>query len=329
MSGPLALPAEAFWADDAADGALRRRTQAAVLERADDGFEGLLLEAPDVVDLARRDDLPLFGWHVRRLRDDPFLDLERDGLLVAVDLETDAVRSGPAFPSADSRIPETPPPPAADPGEGLTLTTFSGDARAALGLPDRPARYRLHLLLRDRRSNGATTARVDPAPGEAGDAPDPGGPAPPWPERAEGADLPAWEADAETPDLPGDGPGIALTADRVTVLRPGARRLLRARFRLPVRPRHRAPEGAGPPAAVVPLTLVVTGSRGRGPWVLPVRVPFASPPGDLAEGALRLDLLATPGFPRAAQTCFVSAFAGEVAAGPAPAALVAERELRP
>jgi hypothetical protein len=228
--------------------------------------------------------------------------------------------------------------PEAPPDKSVSFVPFAVDARAQLErLPWAPGGWTFWLLLRDVVSAPARVRLERPAGPKA---PAPASAAPPWP-------APVWPPegdharyqDVDDAPAPPAAPGVALaTAERALVpTEPGARWLLRAGWRLPVRPQDRVPEpreGQPPPPfapevqAVVPLTLVITASGAAGPWRVPLRLPCVELSGDEGQGRLELDLLRLPGAPRApGETYFIYAVAGDVLAGPAVTALVSEDAL--
>jgi hypothetical protein len=129
----------------------------------------------------------------------------------------------------------------------------------------------------------------------------------------------------DSPALPpGKEPALALfVPKRATGGLP-----IKGSFRLPVRPRHLvrptiegAPLDVGDPLAraVLPLTIVVTGERVPGPWLVPLRVAAHQAPGPdgLVVGHFALDLLADGGLRvRTRQRYILYALAGEAFAGP-------------
>jgi len=186
------------------------------------------------------------------------INLGRSGIVVAVELET-----GKCF-VARARDPELivePEGPPQDPGEGLAFQMFSLDlpreARASLGAaevlrdvscyasasPTKPQTevVRSALAYRD---PAVESLRAEHRPALV----------PVWPPRIRvmpGA-LPHYRRTGSSPDLPA-GIGVALSVDRVTVLREDARCVVRGSFRLPVREHELVrPMGGLPPATARP-----------------------------------------------------------------------------
>lgn len=335
--GPLGLDDEAFFTD------VRRREKEQLEELLASDFRGLLLDGPTLVALEERQALPLAGWFGLVTRELELANPHLRMLLMASSLDDGSVLVDLALhPGKEpARRRPAPPPrgiPMISPDASASLSMFDFDARARLpDLPWTPGTWCFRTLLRDRASN-AVRVRLEGPSVPTTPAPPRSQPAPPWP--------PAGEAGPRYRDLDDAPPppakhGIVLAAERVLVpTEAGARWVVRAGWRLPVRARERvrpSPDGAAGPAwlglypdlaAVVPITLVITASGAPGPWVLPLRAPCFALAGDEGTGQLELDLLRLAGAPRGAgETYFIFAVAGDVFAGPAPTALVAEEAL--
>lgn len=327
--GPLGLEDADFFGD------VRRREREQLEELLASDFRGLLLDGPARVDLASRTTLPLAGWYALTQRQLDLGTVDQAALLVAACAETGQVLVDTALRPDKTPARRRPRPgrKRADPDASVALSMFDLDARERLpALPWAPGTWTFWLVLRDIVS-APVRVRLDGPP------PAPSGSPPPWPDPAWPAegDGVRWRDVADAPAPPAS-PGIALAADRVLApTEPGARWMLRAGWRLPVRPQdvaREAKEGEPPPPlppdvkAVVPITLVFTAASTPGPWRVPLRVPCFDLAGDVGQGQLELDLLKVPGAPRApGDTYFVYAVAGDILAGPAVTALVSEDAL--
>lgn len=242
----LSIPEADFWSEP-------RRTQLDVADRLlDDGFRGLLVDAPRTVDLKQRGELPLViaraATHAER-RGPPF---EAHAVLVAVRLPSNQVLVGRAFKPKEAR--PGPPPPSGPAPKGASVVLYDLDVRERLpGLPWRPGEVLTRVLYRDLASNCARTTLGAPAPADpavaAFVAAQPVAfPQPVWPPA--GA---RWSRAEGDPALPA-GPGIELAVDRSVVIpaRGEARCELRLAARVPWRPRYavrpKPPEGPKPPA---------------------------------------------------------------------------------
>jgi hypothetical protein len=331
-NGELGLRDDEFWGD-------YTRTGDEVLERLSErDFLGLVIDAPAVVAIDARATAPVVGWWIRTFREDRLFDAASQTVMCAVDLSTNEVRAGLALDTG--KTPAEPPPPSdEDPGEGKLMEMIEADARSQVGLPWRPGRHAVTLLLQDKVSNTVTLQLVE-ADVELGAVPPPETlPAPrAWPATGE-VPWPSYQATPESPPLP-DAVGINLAGGEVTVGGDDEPCLLRGSFRLPVLPHeHNRPpdrdEGASPegyePAAtaVVGIAIVLTGSDAVGPFMVPLRVPsytaYDAEQGDMpVTGYFTVDLLRMPSMPRSPMTYFAYAFSGEAVAGPVPVTLVAK-----
>ena len=332
--GPLRLENEEFWGD-------YRRTEDEVKAWMDEtSFRGLLLDAPGRVPLDRRDTVPVLGWWVRTLREDLVLDADSRALIAAVDLDTNELRLGLALDSGKTPD-DLPPPGGLDPGEGLTRNMFDLDLMARLDLPHRPARYRVTMILADRRSNPATVEIVPSTSGYR----DPEvesfvddrrkrrrqpPPSPVFPPPTRGP-IPGYARETGTPPMPAsEGISLALEPETEGV---DLMRVLRGSFRLPALRRERVREdwytgerpdvGDAKATAVIPIHLVLTGADAVGPWVLRLNVPVydeADPEDESAlfMGYFNVDLYAHPSVPERSGTYYLHALSGRNAVGPVP-----------
>lgn len=341
----LGLQDDDFWADPLVD------SDRWVSERLDAKALGVTIAAPQYVPIDTRDSLPMVGVVVRTLREELQIELELQTLAVAIDLDTNDFRIGPAI--ATGKTPAPSDVPEYDPGDGFVGQTIEGDLRQALQLPWKPARYLIGVILRERISNVLTTTLrpsvhryQDPAVAAhlaQRSQQRPREPAPlvwpPIPEqvgaisRALGrqrAPLPSYVHHDDSPSLP-DGMGIALHIDRV--FDPGAnnRCVARGSFRLPRtagRTVGRDPNtgklddvGVDGATAVVFIHLVATGADVTGPFVFPLRVPCLHPVDDDTPeltGYFNLDLFQFTNMPQRAGAYFFYAFSLEAVTGPVP-----------
>lgn len=326
-AGLLGLDDEAFFTNP------RVREDAQLAELLQRGFRGLLLDGPGAVAVEQRATLPLAGWFALTDRELALGTLDERGVLVGSCVDTGVVLAAlalkPDKTPARQRAPEKPrkggrP----DPDKSVSLSLFDLDARARLpGLSWTPGTWCFRLLLRGQTSGVVRVKLEGPAPPATAAAPLPA-PRPPWPPAGDGAR----HGDVEDAPAPPSRRGIALAVEPALVpAEPEARWLLRAGWRLPVRPAERVQtelDGYPGAAAVVPISLVITASGAGGPWVVPLRVPCFALAGDEGTGQLEVDLLRVKGAPRApGSTYFVHAVAGDVFAEPVSTALVAEQAL--
>lgn len=332
----LGIADRAFWSDPV--GAARPAEDALIRT----GGEHIVLDMPSRVDLlAPEGTLPAILLRVapeeaaRRVR---FL---QHAVLVATALERNRTWAAPvedpelAPPRLDLTGIEIPPP------SGMVSTVTVVDLRDRLALPwDRPATLLVRLLFRERVLcesrvvlEGGQDDYRDPeverllAAREAEAAP-----AAVWP--VAGEPRPRYDGEG-APPLP-DAAGIVLVAERLIPVDSSTPCILRGSFRLPIRPRDRAPRSpltpllSRLPTAVVPISIVLVGSRYAAPVVWRLAVPSFRPLEErggalLASGHFEIDLQELANLRDLPQTYFLHAFSGEHAASPAVMAVVAPR----
>jgi hypothetical protein len=290
---------------------------------------GLHLWAPPLVALDARTTLPVHVGAFGEVAEVQRLALLERAMVVAVDTasgDARVVRAG----AGAGREPAArmPPPPGFEGGLGQSTGARAAQvARWAMwdqasGAPAWPTgRYRLTAIAADCVSGetlvdvtrSATT--IDPAVREAA------APGPVWPPPDPAGGLPRYQPSDGAPSPPADH-GVVLAAERVVAAREGATCPLRGAVRVRLRDAHRARHGA-----VVPVTLVVTGTESPGPFVVPMRVPSfdrddaAREVGVTAHFAVDLFRLAP--LAAAPQTYFVYAFSADGHTEPLPIAVVA------
>ncbi|MFO0628456.1 MAG: hypothetical protein U0325_22980 [Polyangiales bacterium] len=331
---PLDLAPDAFWADPLA--AMEQEMIAAMRQ----GARGCIIDAPDIVELPMRPTLPLVGCDIATDLEAAQWRFSAEAVVVATEVFTGATVVGKAF-----APPRDLPPPRALPGvideQAASGSTFALDLFERPGLPRAPGEWVVTVLARHRASNRVRLSVVDDPTvwrdpevtrylAERRRAE---GPPAPWPPPAPaGQAMPSYRHQPVSPRPPG-GPGIALRAERVVLMAPGARCVLAGALHLLVPPEARVPlamRTPGGPRAVLPVTLVLTSSDGSAPCTLRLQVPVydLSDAEDEAVGHFTLDLFDAPGFSRRPRTCFAFAFAGEEMAGPTPFALLDEAATR-
>lgn len=356
-NGALGLEPDDFWGSHEQKNAAKDQLRDRVLEEE---LRGLIADAPPQVSLLSRGSLPIIAYFIRDLRDEVHLDVRRQLLLVGSDHQTHEVWVAPALWSDKVFMPKAPPP-ADDPGPGAMISMYDIDAAARLGLAGLPGRYSFELILREWHSERLEVELLDS--GYRDDAAaqliaerrrsNPQSPArvwPPLPQRHVGVSgsygrmYPRYGDAAQAPDPPSEE-GIELELDRAVVS--NERCMLRGSFCLPTLPRERVepprlhhgererrrPEvGDARAEAVVPLTLIMTGSVSPGPFILSLKLPVyeLERSGDdaLARGRFELDLFELADMPRSAETFFVHAFHGRHVIGPLTVAVVSPEMIR-
>lgn len=332
----LGIADRAFWSDPLV---AARPAQSALLRA---GGEHVVLDTPSRVALgAPAGTLPAVLLRVAPeevARGDGF---SQHVVITATALERNrtwartAVSPEEALPRLDLSGIDIPPP------SGMVSSASVIDLRERLALPwDRPATLIVRALFRG-RIVGESRVTLEGPPDEYRD-PEAERfvearerrPAPEtvWPPA--GDPFPRYDGEG-MPALP-DAPGIVLGAQRVLPIEPSTKCILTGGFRLPIRPRDRAPSGrlspllSRLPQAVVPISVVVVGSRYPGPLVWRLAVPSFRPldeRGDalMATGHFEMDMQQFANLRGLPQTYFIFAFSGEHAAEPVATALVGAR----
>lgn len=334
--GPLELQDPEFWTTPF-------RTKGDVGFRlADEGRFGIVIDAPTQVPLDSCTTAPVVTLQVAEGAQAAAAPIASLGVIVAARLHGQSVEAAILVPSDDDQVragdgaPPPPPPP-----DLVVVHGACTDLRERVELPWEPDDVVVTVLLRDKASN-----RVRVALGPSSHAfRDPEveryldekrKQAPPWPlspPLVRGTPLPSYEKQPESPPVP-DAHGIAVVAPRIVEQRPDTTVIVRGSFRLPlaagrsVRAEHHASYPYGAPAAVAPVTLVITGSVVAAPFVFrlvcPASVAAGAGGGQDLVGHFALDLQQLGNLKHAVQTNFLYAFAHDVMSGPAPIAVVAD-----
>lgn len=306
---------------------------------------GIEVAAPANVAMGVRDTLPIVVHRWARVSQTLKAGFERLAVVSAVDVDRNELYAGFAIDRDEAPLPSKFP--EAQPGEvlidGSVAQQFVVDARAATALAWRPALYKVTVHLRDLVSNRAAV-HIGQGPTAYDDDAIPAyleaqrgrvGPPPVWPD--EGRELPSYRKRDDSPAAPPGG--IAFEVERVSVLRPGARCLVRGAFNLPIAKEELVPPPttdypAKRPHAIVGIHLLVMGSEDATPFALPVRVPVweplaQGPRGPVGTGYFAFDLFALVAPSPMVQTFFVYAFHRDLMIGPVPAAVVTPDMLPP
>lgn len=309
MPGPLGLAEADLWGDP------RAREDVIIDRLIDEGFLGVVVEAPARVALGARATLPLVGVEAAPLSGaGGWAPVRLAAVACASALETREVRAALAFAPADAGPPSFPP--EADPPAlvGAQYEMFEVDLRARLRLPWRPGTWVVGLLVREQATNRVAVRLEAGAPGFVdpavaallGAKRRPRYPQPVWPRPAPGTPLPSYRPRPDSPPLP-EGRSIALAVERLVRDVDDAQVVVRGSFRLPVLEREvvkpadpadaalveamderaraelladgAAWQDPGDPeaTAVLPITLVATGAERPAPLVVRLQVPVHAP----------------------------------------------------
>jgi len=331
---------EDFWSDT------QKTRQQVQREITRAGQEVLLTEAPDEVRLGVRETLPVVVLRTAKIANAAGAPFARTAVLTAVDVENNSTYAALAIPPTQRHTAPSPRGNAQPLQEGMIGEGFTLDARQVLELPWVPTKYIVTLILRDKpatrmpvRLLGAQGSYKDPEVEKYKEqlrkkAEVPAVFPAPHPEYA------VYERRPDTPEVPAE-PGIVLAAPRIVPLKDAKACVLRGAFRLKVLPKHVVPaadapggekiqeqfrEKAAVPTAVVPITVVATGSEAAVPMLFRFFVPTFDPvtPGEggIATGSFAIDLQQIHNVLGVEQTLFLYAFSGEEMAGPTLVAFV-------
>lgn len=352
----LSLSDEQLWGDPVA--ALGN----SLIDRIERDWFGLEITAPAQVVLSGRDTLPVVGLYIASLREAKTADLRDQLLLVAFCLETQQLLAATAYPPLEML--REPLESDDDPGEGATGMPLHFDAFERLQIPREPGTWIIQLIHRGQVSNRVEVKLLGDPSGYRDEAVEeylraqagrvsPRRTVPAIPQTL-GQTLPAFDDDAtDAPEVP-EEIGLCLSAPRVFLRREGAACVLRGSFRLKARTQDIVDEDRWPkpdksrggiydyeppvPAAVLPVTLLTTGTAAAGPRLTRLELPSfdefdPEQSADLAPSTytarFALDLEALDALMYDPQTCFIYAFAGELQSEPVLVGVVTPDMLPP
>lgn len=333
------LKDEEYWSDP---WRMRSALQRPLMQKCE---EGLVLGAPGTVALNLHQDFPVALIRLCKLATLGKVRSRPTVIITAMDLGTYELRARLALPALGWQ------PAAAEPAGGpagrdsfsdddsaIVAEGHTIDLAARLGLPAARGEYLVTAILLDQVSNRCRMKVV-----EAAGFQDPEvdqflreyrasrlKPPKIHPEAAE--PLPSYRRHDNSPEIPAE-PGIALSVTRVQLFSPKTQCVLAASFRLPIQPQHvvkpvkaenepaTVPEGT----ALVPISLLLTGSADPAPQivklVVPSYAPLESAAGQtVAVGHFSLDLCRMANLLVTPQTYFIYAFSGEVMTSAVPTA---------
>lgn len=296
--GILKLADEEFWS------APWKTRDAA--EDAQGQKDALLVDAPGRVPLKERETLPLLALRIGKTADELAMPFEKFAIAVASDAASGRTYANLAVAPPREQVEESGPV-EVDESSRVSLA-YAVDLRKRLQLPWRPSRLSVSLILREQISEPLEVEL-------AGDA------------RPAGEEqLPPVTGVLEpegAPEVPAK-PGLALAAPRVFDTRTAGPLKLTGAYRLPafarVKPDKKSKEKL--PAALVPITLVVTASRSPAPLVWTMTLPCDKLDGEMAAGQFAVDLDDGGNIRLPDRTFFVYAFAGAHRFGPLPIAMI-------
>ena len=320
---------EEYWSDP---WRTRKDIQRPLMQK---GLESFLIGAPQTVALDSHSTFPVAILRTRKLISTDKVDFRKTAIITAMELNTYRLSARAAFANSPQPSPSNDRPrsgakdsfsndPTAMAAEGATI-----DLASLLRLPVTRSSYLVTLISLDRVSNRCPMKVVesagfeDPAVDEflrdyrAKRLPPPAI----FPEAGEV--LPSYRKEDTSPKIPAET-GIALSVARVNVFAPTTRCVLSGSFRLPIQPQHLV-KSAGAETAIVPISLLLTGSVDPEPKILRLTVPCYDPvvtagAQTIATGYFSFDLCRMTKLLVTPQTYFIYAFAGEVMTAPVPTA---------
>lgn len=329
-----------FWSDPLKN---RRTIQRKLMSQ---GQEVVMSEVPAEVPLGVRHTLPVVVLRTATIANAAGNPFGKTAILTVVDAERNQTWAALAIEPPQRHTEELESGNREPLQEGMIGEAFVLDARKLMDLPWEPTKYIVTLILRDKpgprlpvRLLGAEGSYKDPEVEKYKEQQrkTPAVPAvfpAPHPEHA------VYERRSDTPPVPGEL-GISLAAPRVVPMKDARTCVLQGAFRLKVLPKHVVPGSGIPgaeelqaqyrgkslvPTAVVPITVVATGSTAAVPFVFHLMVPTfdAVTPGEggVATGNFAIDLQRIYNVLAVEQTLFLYAFSSEEMAGPVPIGFV-------
>ena len=302
--------------------------------------EALVADAPHRVAVDVRSTLPVAVLRVCRATSVVGAPWSAFAIVVASDEETGRVRFNSAdVPPVKSVAPAGPPrqvSPTAMTSEGHRI-----ELRERLDLPWRPAKLAVSVILREQISDQLQVALELTAGAYRDEAVEKfrqeelmKAPLPEiFPALKPGGAVPAYRKIEDAPAVP-EEPGLVLAAaDRIVPLHAKKQLVVKGAYRVKVPPhlfvsgeRANAVKLTPRPDALVPITLLITGSVSPAPYALSMVVPSwdADPKTGIAAGTFAVDIDQAGPLRNAAKTLFVYGFAFDQRFGPLPIALTGE-----
>ncbi|HEX4383088.1 MAG TPA: hypothetical protein VH083_09075 [Myxococcales bacterium] len=290
--------------------------------------DAVVADLPRKVPVDVRATLPLVFLRVAHTAVAVGVPLDKFGIVVAADAVTGQVRVGRAVTPPVKRVEESAP--LAD--DGMSGEACLIDVRQQVDLPWRPAELSVSLILREQITEPLRVS-LGYSPGAYRD------------EAVEAqkqkdllaAPLPLIHPAGGTygKDPAPEAVGLSLSAERVVKLHADGPLTVKGSFRVKI-PKHLfvdAKRGEAlqldpKPAALVPITLVITASKAPVPFVYDLVVPSweADPKTGIAAGSFAVDLDKVGTVRTVPRTLFIYAFAGDQRFGPLPIGMQGEEE---
>jgi len=328
----LHLPDETFWgsSDRASDPVVRKYKTS---------HFGVFIDAPGEVHLKNKSTLPVFVYYMGEFKQLATRDFDNDALIVAMDVERNALSicSASSADAGEDPDPDWVPPPPGPIGNGYNASIRTIEVRERLEFPWKPGRFIFQIVLLDlvsprveTRLIGSTSEFEDVEVEKFLEAERAAkNPPAPFPRQKSGAKFPSYEKADDSPEMPAEF-GVSLAAQRVVPLDGNTPLLLHGAWRLPVQPEEMVKAdrtefnkanglltpGGTPYAAVATVHLLIVGTADNSPRIYALSLPVASTDEGAASGYFTVNLLDLPEMPVMDQTLFIYAYSREWAAEP-------------
>lgn len=334
----LGLKDEEFWTDPYRT---RAEIETPIMKK---GAEAMLLGAPAQVPMDAHDTLPVVVIRAATLKTMAKLGLRRNALVTAINLDSNVAYAELAMNQDVGKLPPIDPD---APLEGMGGEAYEFDLREILRIPWKTSEYLVAFIVRDQITNRARVKIVNTLGGyKDGEVekfideykktarpvfkayPPPGDPFPNYRQQKNSVGIPKEE-------------GFEIQVERVNVIRKPGSYIMRGSFRLPIKENQIVPPPpeipgetvpAKPVTALVPINLVLTGSKIAAPFVWRITVPSYEPVERsdsklVATGYFAVDLSQLGPVNSIAQTMFIYGFSGEAMVGPIPMAFIDQASL--
>jgi len=334
-TGPFGLEDNDFWTNP------WKTLNDVAWDRVGENEGGIIIDAPDLVDIDAQNTLPLISYYTAELTQLKYFPYEGNALVVVMDLDNNQLLAT-KVPPVDRVVSSK-----GEPGPGFGGSEYIMDLRKSSGLEWSPCNCLVTVVMRDLVSNRkpfslnrSPVAYRDPEVEKLialGKQKKPPRKIMPFLDN----DSIKFEKSEKSPDLSKEE-GITLQLERVVVRKENAANVLHASLRIAI-PAHdvvRTIEGQEAPdvgdekaKAVIGVSVVIIGSEESDPTILTMAIPSydeieGTSERPIATGYFALDLFKITRIADREQTYFIYAFAGSEMEGPLLNAVVAKESLQ-